>query len=291
MRLLRALIVAAVCLAPFSARAWWQSIQQVGVSGDAPQTTAFLARTSGLNGTETAAYKSLINGLVADGLFSKLDLLYIFATNTTTTANLNLISTSFGLTQTGTVSFTADQGYTGDGSTGFLNSNWVPSTNGVNFTQNSASGGAYTRTSRTATANTSLFGTGQDAGFTNDFWLQPLFTSNSARTLLNSATTQGGPFNANVQGNWVVTQNSSSAGVVYHTGSGGPSNLATSSTTTGVANQSMLIGATFSNTTVTGFSTDEISAAWFGSTMNATDAGNMQLRINTYMTALGKNVY
>lgn len=33
MKWFRALIVAAVCLAPFSARAWWQSIQQVGVGG------------------------------------------------------------------------------------------------------------------------------------------------------------------------------------------------------------------------------------------------------------------
>src|ERR1039457_3408340 len=89
-------------------------------SGNAAQTTAFLARTSGLSGTETTAYTNLINGLVSDGTWSLLDALYIFATNSTTTANLNLISTSFGLTQHGTVTFSADHGYTGDGTAGYL---------------------------------------------------------------------------------------------------------------------------------------------------------------------------
>src|SRR5882672_2331491 len=114
-------------------------------AADAPQTTAFLARTSGLSGTETAAYKVLINGLVADGVFSLLDALYIFATNTTTTANLNLISTSFGLTGATPPTFTVDQGYTGNGTTQFLDTGYVSSTAGLNLTQNNASIGTYLR--------------------------------------------------------------------------------------------------------------------------------------------------
>jgi hypothetical protein len=39
------------------------------------------------------------------------------------------------------------------------------------------------------------------------------------------------------------------------------------------------------------FSTHQLSAAFIGGGMNATQAGNVQSRINAYMTALGVNVY
>jgi hypothetical protein len=84
----------------------------------------------------------MICGMVTDGTWSLLDALYIFATNNTTTANLNLVSTSFGITQVGTVTFAADTGYTGDGSTGALGTNFNPNVvSGVNYSLNSASFG------------------------------------------------------------------------------------------------------------------------------------------------------
>ena len=60
-----------------------------GNAANAAQTTAFLARTSGLSGPETSAYTRMINGMVADGTWALLDALYVFATNNTTTANLD----------------------------------------------------------------------------------------------------------------------------------------------------------------------------------------------------------
>src|SRR5229473_5562637 len=71
--------------------AGWLPLAQAP-GGGCSQATTFLARTSGLSGTETTAYTNLICGLVTDGVYPSLDALYIFATNTTTTANLNLIS-------------------------------------------------------------------------------------------------------------------------------------------------------------------------------------------------------
>src|SRR5712671_3147809 len=126
----------------------------LAVPGDAAQTTAFLARTSGLSLTESTAYRNLINGMVSDGTFQLLDIFYILATNTTTTAALNLCGTSFSLVTHGSLTFTADIGYTGDGSTGYLDTQLAPSA-GVNFTQNSGSIGAYVQTNRT-TADTSV---------------------------------------------------------------------------------------------------------------------------------------
>src|SRR6266404_3514163 len=89
---------------PLIALAIWTS--GTTVPGSCAQSTAFLARTSGLDTTHTNAYNSLICGLVTNGVFSKFDFLYIYATQNSTTALLNLISTSFNSTVHGAPTFT-----------------------------------------------------------------------------------------------------------------------------------------------------------------------------------------
>ena len=73
----------------------------------------FLARTTGLDATHTNAYTALINGLVTDGIWDKLDVFHIYATQDSTTAKLNLVSSSFTATANGSPTFTADRGFTG----------------------------------------------------------------------------------------------------------------------------------------------------------------------------------
>src|SRR5208283_3321474 len=84
-----------------------------------------------------------------DGTWSLLDALYIFATNTTTTAALNLVSSSFTGTVNGTLTFSADNGWTGDGSTGYFGTNFIPSIALGNCKLNSCSMGIYDLTSNT----------------------------------------------------------------------------------------------------------------------------------------------
>jgi hypothetical protein len=94
------------------------------------EAAAFLARTSGLDTTHRNAYTTLINGLVADGVWAQLDALYMFATQDSTTAALNLISSTYNATVNGSPTFTADRGFTGveTSSTVYINSNFTPST-------------------------------------------------------------------------------------------------------------------------------------------------------------------
>jgi hypothetical protein len=216
LRLYAFVIAAALCFPSIGALAWWQSIQQVGVVTAAtcsPGTHAstFLARTSGLSGTETAAYCNLINGLDTDSTYALLDALYIFATNTTTTANLNLVSTSFGLTQTGTVTFSADHGYTGDGSTGSLNTNLTPPS--THFTQNSASIGVYILSNRTTSNSSAAIGGGGSAAY---YIIKPL---DSGFTWEINAATFPTVANGSTQGAWIVSRPSSATENVYQNGS------------------------------------------------------------------------
>jgi hypothetical protein len=104
------------------------------------EASAFLARTSGLDANHTSAYTTLINGLVADGLWSKFDVLYVFATQNSTTALLNLISSSYPGIPNSAPTFTADRGYNSvNGGNAYIDTGFNPATApSPKFTQNSA---------------------------------------------------------------------------------------------------------------------------------------------------------
>lgn len=255
---------------------------------DAAQTVAFLARTSGLSATETAAYKSLINGMVADGTFAKLDLLYIFATNTATTALLNLVSTSFTATNTGSLTFTADRGFTGTGSVGgFIDTAWTPSTNAVNYTLNAGMTGAYNRTSRTTGNNMTMYGCNNVAG-TSYSYFRGRNASNNIEVGVNDAAF-GGFANGNAQGSWVSNRTSSTnIDVFKNAGSTRVGNV--TATSVALPDRKMQVFQ-LGNGTGQGPTTDQQAAFWAGGGFSATDVSNLQSRINAYMTAVGANVY
>ncbi len=103
-------------------------------------STAFLARTSGLDAAHTTAYTSLICRFVANGVWAKLDLLHIYATQDSTTALLNLVSTNYNGTANGSPTFTADRGFTGieNSATVYIDTNFNAATaTSPNFIQDS----------------------------------------------------------------------------------------------------------------------------------------------------------
>lgn len=110
----------------------------VGAAASA-EAINFLNRTSGLDSTHVAMYIALIDGLVADGVFSLLDALYFVATQNEATAKLNLVGTSYPPIETGSVAFAADEGFTAPaGTTDYISSGFNPFSAGGHFSQNSA---------------------------------------------------------------------------------------------------------------------------------------------------------
>ena len=190
-------------------------------SGCTPGTEAtnFLARTSGLNATYTNAYCNLINGLVADGFITGnlsgaascgtgtkvLENLWILASDTSTNALLNICGTSFPPVPTNTPTFTAGVGYAGNGTTSYLAVAWAPSTNGVNFTQNCASMGAYIGNNRTTSNSSVIMGTAVPSSFA---YIVPLETSNFKYDM-NSATFPT-VANGGTAGMWIATRTAAS---------------------------------------------------------------------------------
>lgn len=260
--------------------------------GDAPQTTAFLARTSGLDATHTNAYKALINGLVADGVWAKLDALWIPATQDQTTAKLNLVSASFALVENGTPTWTVDRGYTGNQSTMFLNTQYTPSTSGTNFLQNSANVGVGVSSAR----NTATFF--NDAGATNAAQtsaIQLLPFSNQLGTgvvfFVNEATDYTKTYAAGgaYQGMWNVSRTGASTTALFKNGSafGTPTNT----TSTALVALPLWLLTTNNNGSQLGSSDDQVRTAWVGGGFSATDASNMSSRVNTFLTAVGGQIF
>ena len=96
-----------------------------------------------------AADNAMIKALVDAGLWStKLDIFDVLAAhiNSDGESLKNWISPgTFDPTLVNAPAFVSLEGFTGNGSTSYIRTNWIPSTNAINFARNDASTGAYIR--------------------------------------------------------------------------------------------------------------------------------------------------
>lgn len=284
---------------PLLARKRYLNLNHASVYAPAPsgftptstESSNFLARTTGLSDTDKGNYDTLITGLVTDAVFSTLDVLYILAAPDSTNMKLNLCSSSFALTETGSNTFTANQGWAGNGTTGFLNTSYIPSS-GVNGNSINAHLGAYIRTNRTTSANTVAVGGNNGGGAGPFLYLQPRQTSSVGFSVNGNNTQFPAASNTTAQGSWSAIRTSSTQSSAYLNGSSsvfvGAQNNAQSGTVLGV---NLYIGANNNNGTAAQFSNDQIAAVWYGATISAANALLLRTRINTFMTAYLTNVY
>src|SRR5262249_30053502 len=166
----------------------------------------------------TTAYNNLICGLVEDGTYSKLDALYVLATQSDGgspgdgIAKLNLIKDSFNLVGHGTYAFAADKGTACDGSSGYYDTQFNLSTSGVAFSRDSASLGIYDRT------NTTTSGTEFGAVDAATFTTLNLNLAGGLFFRINSIDDGPVAANSNTQGFWIGTRTGASAVSVYRNG-------------------------------------------------------------------------
>jgi hypothetical protein len=254
------------------------------------QAATFLARATGVTtGTDISNYNNLITGLVSDGVWSKLDALYIFAAPNRATALLNLVQNTYNCVENGTVSFAAYQGYTGDASTFYLDTGLKPSASGINYAQNSASYGVYILTSRTTMQNYYAIGVGQTYNTSMFACVNRLSTPSFGAAVNEFATTYVA--NANAQGFYVATRTGASATSFYRNGNTTPI-ITGSNASGGLDSISFFVfGGNNGSNPLFDPTADQQSAAFIGGALTATDQQNLSNRINTFMTAYGINVY
>ena len=247
------------------------SINQGTAPSHSPQALAYLARTVGGNeGGNGANIATLIDGLVSDGVWAKLDCLYVLAQQNATDALLNLIGTSYPLT--GSATFTTYQGFSAF-PTGALNTGFDPTTApSPNFTLNNGSLGAWLYNASDGSVQL-----GQTAVISNNAVLiQPTasycLVNNAADISAGTPPRQVGFFAGDRTSS--ANSNTYSNGVSYATDATAP----TSSPGT------IRVGGT----TVAGWSTaNTLSAAFIGASLGASGQLALYNRLRTYLTAVG----
>lgn len=221
-------------------------------------------------------YGQAIDILVNAGTWLKLDAFWAIAADTSANGYLNFISSNNTLTPSGSITFSSQLGFQGDGSTGLLNTGFVPSSAGGNYTQNSSSYGFSLINNRTAwargTAN-GFAGMGANTANTTDDFLVPLFsdgktygTCNSGLTTINVVNSSG-----TAKGTWIITRTSSTNVAIYHNGSSVVSSGVVNSSSP--ATNQFVIGARYlsSSSALTDWSADICACAFIGGGLTAGD--------------------
>ncbi len=232
-------------------------------------TTAWVNAVVTAGGTVSAGRQTvvdnLITGLKSDGIWTKLDRLWIFAAENTQSALIDLVSLSTG-TPTNSPTFTANAGYT---CTAVVALGYVPSTNGVQFKLNTAHISVWSLTSGQSNQPS------VNIGNTNIF---PRYIDDNAYFRINN---NSGGTGANTDGSGfflAVRTAPSGAGAMLGYRNGAV-----------IANTGD--GTSVLDTTQLQAYDRQLSAISVGGTMNGTDAANYYSRLNTYMTSLGAQTY
>ena len=233
-----------------------------------PETYQYLSQLTGGQPSAlwTYALNNLIRQLIIDGNWQLLDRMWIFATDVQQHAKVSIVNPkSTQITEVpngGTLTWTKDVGYSGDGVASYLNSNYNPGIQGVNFTLNSCSFGSY-RLTYTAPSSTYFVDMG---GFD---------ATNNLMTFIAAGLTTGQSYAVNESnvlsyattattgsGFWAAVRTSGSAMAIYKNG---VSQATSVNASNGIPNVNQFILAFNNNGTAAAFSPNQLGMAFFGS--------------------------
>jgi len=247
------------------------------------QATSFLARTSGLDRVHIDGYSNFICGLVVDGVFAKLDVLYMFATQNAPTSLLNLVSASFNGTASGSPPWVQNKGYTGNDAatpTRFIDTGYIPSSSGGHYAQDSAHLSVWSLTNTQDSSGGDAIGTA-NVGFTR---LRPRLNDDNFYVDINNSAFNFTVFaNTDSTGHYLGNRTVSTTMTGYKNAS-----LAiTAADTSAAQNFSLYVLATNDSGNAINGSGKQIAMASIGGGLTQTDITNLCHRTNIYLTAVG----
>lgn len=241
------------------------------------------AVNNALDGSQnTAAVIALVCGLVADGTYSLLDGLYVFATSSQANALKNWAGpSSHNLTLHGTCTFTAGNGFTGDASSCYLDPSFIPSSAAGRWAQNSASFGSCILTYRTTATNYIPIG-GSDGASHFAYMQGPRNSGGNIGVVLNNST-QTNIAAASSQGSWVASRTGASVFAAYKNAAniGNPN-----TTSTGMPTVSLSIMADNNNGTQIQYTADQVAYSFFGAGLSSTQVTAVYNRLAAYLQAV-----
>ena len=227
----------------------------------------------------------MVRGMIADGDWQTKDIFYVTAAQSAADSLINWINPgTHDLTVVNLLAgaFTVNRGWTGNGVNGYLNTNYNPNTDGVNYLQDDASIGCYIRTNVLA-ENMYDIGTydGANASFlktnNNDRIYTAINDINLANFVAGNIDSRGFYItsrllaaNFNVYKNKIVT------------------NFVENST--GIPSFNFYIFSINNSGAPLTYSTKQVSAAFAGGGMTQVNVNNFTDRLETFLDSIGAGV-
>ena len=227
---------------------------------------------------------TMVVGLVSDGVWAKLGVVWVYASHTNGAGEALInwkLPGTFDATAYNAPTFTAYEGFLGNGTTQYIDCNWNPSVSGVNYTQNSASMIMYIRTD--------VNSGGGHGSYLNtdgiDCLLYPRYSGN-AYIRINDATA-GSIVSADGRGMFINTRTAVDVKKLYKNK---VAIIESTTASTGVLAHSPYCLAYNDDDVAKGFRADQVSLYAFGSGLTQTDVNNITDRFETRMDALSSGI-
>ncbi len=214
-----------------------------------------------------------VRAAVADGSWANEDLVYYFRNRADyrAYARINWKNPgTYNITEVGTLTFD-EQGFWGDGSTGYLRTNYVPSTHAVNFTLNNGSVRGFTASN--IASSTYLFGC-ETTGSTRRLLYIPRNVSDVAAYVINGTSSDTTPSVTNHYGFFHIKRTSSTAFAIFRDGVSVDSSTNAS---TSLPEFELYILAANTSGTANGFSARNIGCFLVGASQNGLESANNEI--------------
>lgn len=222
-----------------------------------------------------------IDSLKQNGVWAKIDEMWLLANKTAANGLIGLKNKK-NCTNVNSASFAAYRGFTSNGTTSYLNSQFNFATEGVNYTLNSASIGLY---SRTNADNSGLFDFGVVDATINRIFFQTRTSNNFAGRINESAG--DAVSNSDSRGFFIINRSGSSAAQYYKNAV----NLKSSTTSsTAIPSGNAYILCRNGNGTPDGFSTHQISFVFVGGSLTSQEVTNFNNCLERLLDYLGAGV-
>jgi hypothetical protein len=212
-------------------------------------------------------------------VWNSLDALYRFDAPDETTALLNLVSASDTATVIGTPTFRAQLGFSGDGGSGEINTNFNPSTASGNYSQNSAHISAWDNTSRAGAAGPIVSLDSGNGSFESDIY--PEYTDGKTYIRVNDNPASAGFTASDTAGFFLGNRTSAT------TRQGYLNNVSVG--TYGSTPSGAIPSGTFRflvNDTLNTWSTDQVRGGSFGGGLTPTQSTDLYNRMSAFTTAV-----
>ena len=224
-----------------------------------------------------------INSLAAGGWWSKMDFFHLYAADNTPNSAVDLTGNGFTSGFGATMTLLPRVGYYGNGSdsSGVINTNFIPATNGSNYKLNSCSLGVGIVNNRT-TADTSVVMGSVNSSSAYD-QIAPLYTGNIGIGTLGSSSGSAQGTTSGTRGVWTVSRTASNAFSLYQNGSvvASASNASVSLTT----NKIIVCGRWINVSTPGNYSNDVVAFDFAGSGFSNADVVGINSALQPLLAA------